>query len=70
MESDLRDGMTGSFNHTPQLTRTSIKQARAADRLRAAVAQEKEELWEKAIADELGAGTNGQDHDQPLEPVH
>ena len=64
------DGMTGQFNHTPELTRTSIRQTRAADRLRAAVAQEKNELWEKAIAAELGAGTNGQDHDHPLEPVH
>lgn len=38
------DGMSGHFQHTPELTRTYIKQARAADRLRAAVEMEKAEM--------------------------
>lgn len=38
------DGMTGAFSHTPALTRTSIRQARAANRLREAVELEKAEM--------------------------
>ena len=64
------DNMSGSFNHTPELTRQGVtSRARAEERLRKAIEIEKaenNELWDKAIAAELGAGTN----DHTLESVH
>ena len=38
------DGMTGTFCHSQGMTRTSIRQTRAAERLRAAVEIEKAEM--------------------------